>query len=77
MLIGKYEVYMGATPFSERDNTVRKTLHISQIELARDPGVSFATDNRRERWETRPPKLAQKQSELFCLEKKSQSEIHG
>lgn len=57
---------MGAKPFSEQVKTVRKALNISQEELARALGVSFATVNRWENGKTSPSPLAQRQFETFC-----------
>jgi putative transcriptional regulator len=49
---------------------VRKQLGLSQEELAHALGVSFATVNRWENGKTAPSKLAQRQFEQFCAEKK-------
>jgi DNA-binding transcriptional regulator YiaG len=68
---------MGTKPFSEQVKAVRKALNLSQEELARALGVSFATVNRWENGKTQPSKLAWKQFELLCQEKKNQGELDG
>ncbi len=45
---------------------VRRQLGISQEDLARDLGVSFATVNRWENGKSRPSKLARAQFDSFC-----------
>ncbi len=45
---------------------VRKQLEISQEDLARELGVSFATVNRWENGKSRPSKLARAQFDNFC-----------
>ncbi len=50
----------------ERIRKVRIQLGLSQEELARELGVSFATVNRWENGKTIPSKLARKQFESFC-----------
>jgi len=49
---------------------VRRQLALSQEELAHALGVSFATVNRWENGKTIPSKLAQRQFEQFCKQKK-------
>lgn len=49
---------------------VRRQLALSQEELAHALGVSFATVNRWENGKTVPSKLAQRQFEQFCKQKK-------
>ena len=46
--------------------TVREQLELSQEDLAREIGVSFATVNRWENGQTTPSKLAKAQLEAFC-----------
>ncbi len=46
--------------------TMRKQLNLSQEDLARELGVSYATVNRWENGQTRPSKLAKAQLEAFC-----------
>lgn len=45
---------------------VRKQLGISQEDLARELGVSFASVNRWENGKTNPSRLARSQFVLFC-----------
>jgi DNA-binding transcriptional regulator YiaG len=54
---------------------VRKQLGLSQEELAHALGVSFATVNRWENNKTLPSKLAQRQFEQFCTQKKEQGAL--
>jgi ribosome-binding protein aMBF1 (putative translation factor) len=61
--------------FAQTVRKVRLTLDLSQEELAHALGVSFATVNRWENSKTRPSKLAQRQFEQFCTQKKSQGEL--
>ena len=49
---------------------VRRQLALSQEELAHALGVSFATVNRWENGKTVPSKLAQRQFEQFCKQKR-------
>jgi len=56
--------------FPETVKEVRRQLALSQEELAHALGVSFATVNRWENGKTIPSKLAQRQFEQFCKEKK-------
>ena len=66
---------MGTKPFSKQVKAVRIALNLSQEELAHALGVSFATVNRWENEKTTPSKLAQRQFEQFCVEKKKQGEL--
>lgn len=68
---------MGTKPFSEQVKAVRKALNLSQEELAHALGVSFATVNRWENGKTNPSKLAQRQFEKFCEEKKNLKQSGG
>ncbi len=68
---------MGTKPFSEQVKAVRTALNLSQEELAHALGVSFATVNRWENGKTNPSKLAQRQFEQFCEDKKQQVEAGG
>jgi putative transcriptional regulator len=61
--------------FPEAVKEVRRQLALSQEELAHALGVSFATVNRWENGRTLPSKLAQRQFEQFCAQKKSQGEL--
>ena len=45
---------------------IRKQLGLSQEDLARELGVSFATVNRWENGQVRPSKLAKAQLNAFC-----------
>ncbi|MDF1581498.1 MAG: helix-turn-helix transcriptional regulator [Desulfuromonadales bacterium] len=56
---------------------VRRQLALSQEELAHALGVSFATVNRWENGRTAPSKLARRQFELFCGQKKAQGLLQG
>ncbi len=56
--------------FPETVKEVRRQLALSQEELAHALGVSFATVNRWENGKTVPSKLAQRQFEQFCKQKK-------
>ncbi|MHB1241200.1 MAG: helix-turn-helix domain-containing protein [Gammaproteobacteria bacterium] len=56
--------------FPETVKEVRRQLTLSQEKLAHAPGVSFATVNRWENGKTVPSKLAQRQFERFCTQKK-------
>ncbi|PIE74045.1 MAG: transcriptional regulator [Deltaproteobacteria bacterium] len=56
--------------FSKMLKEVRRQLALSQEELAHALGVSFATVNRWENGKTVPSKLAQRQFEQFCKQKK-------
>lgn len=52
--------------FSTQVKAVRQQLSMSQEDLAREVGVSFATLNRWENAKTNPSKLARAQFEKFC-----------
>jgi DNA-binding transcriptional regulator YiaG len=68
---------MGTKPFSEQVKAVRTALNLSQEELAHALGVSFATVNRWENGKTNPSKLAQRQFEQFCEDKRKQGGLTG
>lgn len=51
--------------FSTKVKSLRAELKLSQEDLAKALGVSFATVNRWENARTQPSKLAQKQVEMF------------
>ncbi|HOQ42603.1 MAG TPA: helix-turn-helix transcriptional regulator [Smithellaceae bacterium] len=61
--------------FPETVKEVRRQLALSQEELAHALGVSFATVNRWENGKTIPSKLAQRQFEQFCVQKKKKGEL--
>lgn len=67
---------MGTKPFSELVKAVRVRLKLSQEELAHALGVSFATVNRWENGKTNPSKLARRQFEQFCSDKKVRGELN-
>jgi len=46
--------------------SIRDQLHISQEDLARELGVSFATVNRWENGQSMPSKLAKARLDAFC-----------
>lgn len=50
--------------------SLRTELNLSQEDLARDLGVSFATVNRWENDKAIPSRLAKSQLEAYCKEKK-------
>ena len=52
--------------FADLVKSVRKQLEISQEDLARELGVSFATVNRWENGKSKPIKLSRNQFEMFC-----------
>ena len=68
---------MGTTPFAKQVKLVRTALNLSQEELAHALGVSFATVNRWENGKTSPSKLAQRQFERFCEDKRGQMKAGG
>lgn len=68
---------MGTITFSEQVKAVRTALNLSQEELAHALGVSFATVNRWENEKTNPSKLAQRQFEKFCEDKKNLKQSGG
>jgi putative transcriptional regulator len=61
--------------FSTQVKAVRQQLKLSQDELAQALGVSFATVNRWENGKTAPSKLAQRQFEQFCNDKRQQGAL--
>jgi DNA-binding transcriptional regulator YiaG len=54
---------------------VRSQLGISQEDLARELGVSFATVNRWENKQTKPSRLARTQFNLFCEKMAEQGKL--
>ena len=54
--------------FIESVKSLRETLRMSQEDLAKELGVSFATVNRWENGKTQPSKLAKKQLEQFIAQ---------
>ncbi len=55
--------------------SIRGQLHISQEDLARELGVSFATVNRWENGQAMPSKLARAQLDAFCTRLKRQGKL--
>ena len=55
---------------------VRKQLALSQEDLARELGVSFATVNRWENGKSRPSKLARAQLDSFCAKMTRQGKLN-
>lgn len=56
---------------------IRKLLSMSQEDLARELGVSFATVNRWENKKAKPSKMAMKSIDDFCKERKIPIPIQG
>jgi DNA-binding transcriptional regulator YiaG len=54
---------------------IRKQLGLSQEDLARELGVSFATVNRWENGQVRPSKLAKAQLNAFCAKRVSEGRL--
>jgi DNA-binding transcriptional regulator YiaG len=54
---------------------VRRQLALSQEDLARELGVSFATENRWENGKSKPSKLARAQFNNFCAKMTSQGKL--
>ena len=61
--------------FAEKVKFVRTELKLSQEDLARELGVSFATINRWENGSYHPSRLAKKAFEDFCLNKNVKFEV--
>jgi transcriptional regulator with XRE-family HTH domain len=62
--------------FADQVKLVRMQLGISQEELARELGVSFATVNRWENGKSQPIKLSRNQFEMFCNKKIRQKKLN-
>lgn len=60
--------------FAEKVKFVRTELKLSQEDLARELGVSFATINRWENGNYQPSRLARKAFEEYCEKKNIQVE---
>lgn len=54
---------------------IRRQLPLSQEDLARQLGVSYATVNRRENGQSEPSKLAKAQLDAFCKKMTSQGKL--
>ena len=61
--------------FAHKIKSLRKQLRISQEDLAKELGVSFATVNRWENNKTQPSKLAKKQLEQFINSQQQQGTL--
>jgi len=66
----------GSEKFPELVKDVRSQLGLSQEDLARALGVSFATVNRWENGKTSPSKLARSQFDLFCKDMKKKGKLN-
>jgi len=64
-----------AEKFPAMVKEVRKQLGLSQEELAHELGVSFSTINRWENGKTVPSKLAKRQFDQFCANKRKDGEL--
>lgn len=72
---------MNTVPIKNRDyptlvKEVRNQLAISQEDLAREIGVSFATVNRWENGQSKPSKLAKVQLDAFCKRMKKAGKLN-
>jgi len=63
--------------FAEKVKFVRTELKLSQEDLARELGVSFATINRWENGSYNPSRLARKAFEDFCNDKNVNFEVNA
>jgi len=54
---------------------VRRQLALSQEDLARELGVSYATVNRWENGQSKPSKLARAQLDAFCIKMTRQGRL--
>ncbi|WP_206081343.1 helix-turn-helix domain-containing protein [Mariprofundus ferrooxydans] len=63
---GRFLMGKDSGGFADLVRDVRKQLGLSQDQLAREIGVSFATINRWENGKTTPFKLARAQFDAFC-----------
>jgi len=61
--------------YSTLIKTIREQLTLSQEDLARKIGVSYATVNRWENGQTRPSRLARAQLDAFCSKKVKQGKL--
>ena len=60
---------------SELVKEIRRQLSLSQEDLARHLGVSYATVNRWENGLSKPSKLAKAQLEIFCRKMANQGKL--
>jgi putative transcriptional regulator len=65
----------GSRNFSAQMKEIRRQLALSQEDLARELGVSYATVNRWENGQSKPSKLAKAQLESFCKKMTSQGKL--
>ena len=63
--------------FAEKVKFVRTELKLSQEDLARELGVSFATINRWENGSYKPSRLARKACEDFCNDKNVNFDVNA
>ncbi len=61
--------------FSALVKEIRRQLALSQEDLARQLGVSYATVNRWENEQSKPSKLAKSQLEAFCKKMTGQGRL--
>ncbi len=54
---------------------IRRQLRLSQEDLARELGVSYATVNRWENGQSKPSRLAKAQLDAFCKKMTSQGKL--
>jgi len=67
---------LGQSPsFATSVKALRAKLGLSQEDLAKALGVSFASVNRWENGKTQPSKLAKNQFESFCQKQKEQGRL--
>ena len=64
-----------SSDFAKQVKSLREQLRISQEDLAKELGVSFATVNRWENNKTQPSKLAKKQLEQFIASQQQQGRL--
>jgi len=64
-----------AKDYSTLIKTVREQLELSQEDLAREIGVSYATVNRWENGKSKPSKLARAQFDNFCAKMTRQGKL--
>jgi DNA-binding transcriptional regulator YiaG len=64
-----------SSEFASKVKALREQLNLSQEDLAKALGVSFATVNRWENGKTQPSKLAKNQFERFHQEQKQQGRL--
>lgn len=64
-----------ADEFANTVKSLRARLSLSQEDISKELGVSFATINRWENGKNHPSKLALKQFEQFCKEQLEQGKL--